>query len=229
MAATLLTLRNQVKVLLNNDTFFTDLNLDVHINASYFFHHAIVSDALQNRLAIIDFIDTTDDVQSYNVNLVKASGRLPDQIIEVKYKGSDIAAVSYLELQYQTTTKTDDMTTKGIPQSYEIVGNDIILGIPPNKTLTDGLKVTFVPYPVELVDDTDLIESAFDGIGEKCIVYYACLAAKSQEEMWDAGSSALQGFKSTYEDFVLRFKNNLEMRAFEEDEVQSFINDDVNY
>ena len=32
-----------------------------------------------------------------------------------------------------------------------------------------------------------------------------------------------------YEDLVLRFKNNLEMRAFEEDEIESFINDDVNY
>ena len=41
------------------DEFFSDANLDVHINASYKFHHAIVSDALQNRLVLVDFIDTT--------------------------------------------------------------------------------------------------------------------------------------------------------------------------
>lgn len=229
MVATLLQLRDQVKVLLNNDTFFTDANLDVHINASYHFHHAIVSDALQNRLVIEDFIDTTDGTQKYNVNLVKSSGRLPDQIVNVKYKGSDIAAVSYLDLSYVSDFKTDDMTVRGIPSDYSIIGNDIVLSIPPNKSLVDGLKVLFVPYPLTLSIDADVIESAFDGLGEKCIIYYACLAAKSQEEMWDAGSSALRGFKSTYEDFVLRFKNNLEMRAFEEDEIETFINDDVNY
>lgn len=227
---TLLQLRDRIKVLLNNDTdFFSDANLDIHINASYHFHHAIVSDSLQNRLAIVDFIDTVAGTQSYNVDLVKNSGRLPDQIINAKYKGSDIAAVSYLDLQYSTTNNTDDMTTRGIPQSYEIVGDDIVLGIPPNKTLTDGLKLIFVPHPVDLVDETDVIENVFNGLGERCITYYSVLMAKAQEETWDEGSSAILGFKTTYEDLILRFKNNLEMRAFEEDEVQSFINDDVNY
>ena len=229
MAATLLELRDQIKTLLNNDDFFTDANLDVHINASYHFHHGIVSDALQNRLAIVDFIDVVAGTQNYDVSLVKNSGRLPDQVISVKYKASDIAAVSYLDMSYVTTSKTDDMTVRGIPSDYSIMGDNIVLSIPPNKSSTDGLKVSFVPYPVDLVDDVDEVESAFNGLGEKCITYYAVLAAKAQEEIWDEGSSAVTGFKSTYEDFILRFKNNLEMRAFEEDEIQSFNNDDVNY
>lgn len=229
MTATLLTIRNNVKVLLNNDDFFTDTNLDVHINASYHFHHAIVSDALQNRLVIEDFIDTTTDVITYDVSLVKNSGRIPDQIISVKYLGKDISSVSYLDLQYETKSKIDDLSTTGIPQTYEIIGEDIVLGLPPNTTLTDGLKVLFVPYPEDLTDDTDVTEQTFQGVGDQCITYYAVLLAKSQEEMWDAGSSALRGFKTSYEDLVLRFKNNLEMRAFEEDEIESFLNDDVNY
>jgi len=229
MPASLLTLRDRVKVLLNNDDFFNDVNLDIHINTSYHFHHAIVSDALQNRLVIEDFIDTVDGTQKYNLNLVKNSGRLPDQVVNVKYKGSDIAAVSYLDLSYVSDFKTDDMTVRGIPSDYSIIGDDIVLSIPPNKTLVDGLKVFFVPYPVELVDDGDLIETSFDGLGEKCIIYYTVLMAKAQEETWDEGSSAITGFKNTYEDLILRYKNNLEMRAFEEDEIETFINDDVNY
>lgn len=229
MAATLLTLRDRLKVLLNNDDFFTDTNLDVHINASYHFHHAIVSDSLQNRLVIEDFIDTTDGTRAYDVDLVKNSGREVDQIVNVKYLGQDISSVSYIDLTYETTTKQDDISTKGFPQTYEIVGDDIVLGLTPNKTLTDGIKLRFVPFPETLVDDVDTIEGVFTGIGERCIIYYAVLMAKAQEETWDADSSAIAGFKSTYEDFILRFKNNLEMRAFEEDEIESFQNDDVNY
>lgn len=229
MAATLLELRTQTKVLLNNDDFFTDANLDVHINASYHFHHAIVSDALQNRLAIVDFIDVVAGQTNYDVSTVKNSGRLPDQIINVKFRASNITAVSYMDLTYVSTFKTDDMVLRGIPSDYSIIGDDIVTSIPPNKTLTDGLKITFIPYPLPLLLDTDEVEMSFTGLGEQCISYYAVLMAKSQEEIWDEGSSALAGFKSTYEDLVLRFKNNLEMRAFEEDEVQTFINDDVNF
>jgi len=230
MVATLLELRDEVKLLLNNDVdFFTDATLDTHINTAYVFHHGIVSDAFQNRLVIEDFIDTFSGTQSYALSLVKNSGRLPDQVVNVKYLGSDISSVNYLDLTYQDQTRTDDISTRGIPQSYEIVGNDIILGIPPDATLIDGLKIRFVPYPTELVADGDAIESAFDGLGKKCITHYSVLIAKAQEEAWEPGSAGVQGFKVTYEDLVLRFKNNLEMRAFEEDEVQSFINDDVNY
>jgi hypothetical protein len=229
MAATLLELRDKAKALLNNDDFFTDSNLDIHINASYHFHHAITSDALQNRLAIIDFIDVVAGQTDYDVSTVKNSDRLPDQVIDVKYKASNIAAVSYLDMSYVTSFKTDDRTGRGIPSDYSIIGNNIVTSIPPNKSLVDGLKVTFVPYPLNLVNDTDEVDVAFTGLGEQCIAYYAVLMAKSQEEIWDEGSSALSGFKSTYEDLVLRFKNNLEMRAFEEDEVRTYLNDDVNY
>ena len=48
------------------------------------------------------------------------------------------------------------------------------------------------------------------------------ILAKSQEESFDANSTALQGWVSTYEALVLRFKNNLEMRAFEQDDIKSF-------
>lgn len=229
MSATLLTIRNRVKVLLNNDDFFTDANIDVHINASYEFHHAIVSDALQNRLVIEDFIDTEAGTVRYNLNLVKTSGRIPDQVVNLKYFASDISSVNYIDLQYETRSKIDDITSRGIPQTYEIIGDDIVLGLPPNKALTNGLKVLFVPYPNELTDDTDATEQTFQGMGDQCIVYYTVLMCKAQEETWDAGSTAIIGFKRTYEDLVLRFKNNLEMRAFEEDEVESFLNDDVNY
>lgn len=227
--STLLEIRDKVKVLLNNDGFFTDANLDIHINASYVFHHAIVSDALQNILAIEDFIDTTAGTPKYDLNLVKNSGRAPAQVIDVKYGANDISSVSYLALEYQTNTRYDDLTTRGIPQSYELIGNDIVLGLPPNRTITDGLKVTFVPYPNDLVLDTDATEQVFTGNGDQCIIYYTVLACKAQEETWDAGSSAVAGFKSTYEDFILRFKNNLEMRAFQQDEIETFLNDDVNY
>lgn len=229
MTATLLSLRTSVQVLLNNDDFFTDANLDVHINAAYVFHHAIVSDSLQNRFVIEDFIDTTAGTQEYDLSTVKNSGRIPDQIVSVKYLGSDISAVSYLDLVYFTGTKTDDMTTRGIPQSYEIIGENVVLGIPPNKTLTNGLKVNFVPFPIALAADIDVTEQVFQGIGDQCIIYYAVLMAKAQEETWDAGATSIQGFRSTYNDLILRFKNNLEMRAFEEDEIESFSNDDVNY
>lgn len=229
MAASLLTLRNRVKVLLNNDDFFTDANLDIHINASYHFHHAIVSDALQNILAIEDFIDTTAGTREYDLNLVKDSGRKPAQVIDVKYGANDISTVSYLALEYQTNSRFDDLTTRGIPQDYSLVGNDIVLGLPPNKSLTNGLKVIFVPYPLDLALDTDETEEVFTGNGDHCIVYYTVLACKAQEETWDAGSSAISGFKSTYEDFIMRFKNNLEMRAFQQDEIETFLNDDINY
>jgi len=229
MGATLLTLRDDVKVLLNVDDFFSDANLDVHINAAYHFHHAIVSDSLQNRLVIIDFIDTVAGTRSYALSSVKNSGRLPDQVVNVKYFANDISAISYLDLKYTTQTGFDDQSTHGIPDSYEIVGDDVVLGVPPNKTSTDGLKIRFVPHPLDLTLDTDIIEDVFNGIGQRAIVYYSVLMAKAQEETWDAGSGAIQGFKITYEDLILRFKNNLEMRAFEEDEVESFVNDDVNY
>ena len=229
MGATLLTLRDNVKVLLNNDDFFSDANLDVHINAAYHFHHAIVSDSLQNRLVIEDFIDTVVGQRTYPLVSVNNSGRNPDQIVNAKFFASDISAVTYLDMKYVTQTKFDDQNTRGIPDSYEIVGDDIVLGIPPNKTVANGIKIRFVPHPLDLALDTDEIEEVFIGIGQRCIVYYTVLMAKAQEETWDAGSTAIQGFKMTYEDLILRFKNNLEMRAFEEDEIESFDNDGVNY
>lgn len=222
MAATLLVLRDRVKALLNNDDFFTDTNLDIHINTSYHFHHAIVSDALQNRLVIEDFIDVVDGTRAYDLSTVKNSGRLPDQIVTAKYRGDGVSAVSYLDLKYETQTDNDDEFIRGTPEFYEIVGDDIVLKTIPNKTLTDGLKIRFVPYPVELVNDGDTVENSFDGLGEKCIAYYTVLLAKAQEETWDANSSSIQGFKASYEDLILRFKNNLEMRAFEEDEITAF-------
>lgn len=229
MVASLLTIRNRVKVLLNNDDFFTDTNLDIHINTSYHHIHATVSDALQNRLVLEDFIDTTEGVRNYNLNLVKNSGRNVDQVVSLKYSGNDISSISYLDLRYETQSKVDDLTTRGIPQSYEIIGDDIVLGLPPNKTITDGLKIQFIPYPNELVLDADITETSFQGIGDDCVVYQAVLMAKAQEETWDAGSSAVVGFQGILEKLMYRFQNNLEMRAFEEDEIESFLNDDVNY
>ncbi len=229
MAATLLDLRNEVKTLLNNDDFFTDANLNIHINASYREHYGIVRDGLQNILAIEDFIDTTANTRNYDLNSVKTSGREPFQIINVKYLGSDISSISYLDLTYETRTKQDDISTTGIPQTYEIVGNEVILGLPPNKTLTDGLKIRFVPFPIKLVDDADEIEFIFTGDGEDCIIYFAVMLAKAQEETWDPGSGAAGHFLNLYEKLLFRFKNGIEMRAFEEDEIETFLNDGVDY
>jgi len=230
MAITLLDLRDQVKALLNNDTdFFTDVNLDYHINASYYKHLDVLSNVLQDRLAIIDFIDTTAGVQSYNLNLVKTSGRIPSQVTDAKYLGSDISSVSYLNLKAQSQMNTDDMTTRGIPQSYTIIGKEIVLGIPPNKTLTDGLKITFVPYPETLTDDADEIEEDFLGTGQNCLVYFAVMACKAQEGLWDPGTFAAQSFASLYEKHLYDFKESMALRMYEEDEIESFINDDVNY
>lgn len=229
MAVTLLQLRNKVKTLLNNDDFFTNVNLDIHINAAYFFHHAIVSDALQNRLALVDSIDIVSGQRDYALSAVKTSGRIVDQIINLKYKAADMSAISFRDLRYETRSNVDDISTTGTPQSYEIMGENISLDPAPNKAITDGLQVTFVPYPETLVNDADEIELSFTGLGADCVAYYAVLAAKAQEETWDVDSSAIVGFKKTYEDMVLRFKNNLEMRAFEEDEIETFGDDDVNY
>jgi len=227
MGATLLQLRDQVKRLLNNDDFFSDLVLDDHINTSYYHHHAVVTDALEHILALQDFIDTTTNVRKYDLSLIKTTGRIVDQLIRLEYFGSDISSISYSTMAYQTRDNEDEVSTFGVPQTYELIGNEIIVDPPPNKDLVDGLRLTFNPHAETLVDPTDTIEDVFIGPGERCIVHFAVMIAKQQEELWDPQTSAAGGFSRNYEALLFRFKNNLEMRAFEEDEIESFDVGDV--
>ena len=225
MGSTLLALRTDVKLLINSDDFFTDATLDVHINASFKMHHGIVSDALQNILALDDFIDVVEGTRDYALSTVKTSGRTPAQIINVKYLADNSSSVEYYDLSYETQTNTNDISTKSVPGTYEVIGSNIVLGTIPSETLTNGLKVRFVPDPEDLSSDSSTVDDIFNGSGDNCIVYYAVMLAKIQEETWDPGSAAGNAFRGIYEDFVRRFKNNLEMRVFEEDEIRSYPDD----
>lgn len=226
MGSTLATLRTDVKILLNNDDSFTDVNLNIHINASFKFHHGIVSDALEDILIITDFIDVVADTREYNLSAVKTSSRVPAQVKNVKYLANLSGLIDYYDLKLESQQDRDDFSLQGIPETYEVIGSQIVLGSLPSETLTNGLKVRFVPVPTDLSLDTSTVDDIFNGHGDTCIKYYAVMLAKIQEETWDPGTAASRAFKGIYEDFVLRFKNGLQNRTHEDDEVEPAFGDE---
>lgn len=186
MPTALSVVRADVKLLLNNDTFFSDAMLNLHINAGYSYLYDRILSTKQN------FFSTSED---QNIVQNQRDYPVPSDMREHKSVEYTEDKISYILLKYRTQRITEP-PSQATPFSFEIDGNIIRVLPPPNKASVDGLRVRYIPNITRLVDDADTIpDIPWAGLGLECVRWRSVLNAKSQEELFSTDATDLGGFR----------------------------------
>jgi len=221
MARKLSDLRTQLRALLNNDDFFGDGTLgngtlDLHINTAFEFLYEHVLEA-QEKFFMIP--TTLDVVKNERLIAVPPDMKSTDKVQITEDQ------VEFQYLNYLTQRDTFE-SNQAQPAWYEIVGNFYRLHPSPQKSVTNGLHVDYVPNPVELVADDDTVpDRPWRGLGERCILWRAMSLARAQEETHSAGATGADGTMGNLTKMEQIFLEGLENQGVVKDEIIDFEED----
>jgi len=212
MGATLAVMRTRVKNLLLDDDFFSDAVIDGHINDAYNIHFDLVKEILEDYFMKVELIDVVADANELT---------LPTDFSQLKTLGFSEDGESYAQLDYVTMDGFEP-SSKGSPNRYDLVGENVIVFPVPDSAITDGFKLRYTHEITALAADPDTVEDVFNGTGQTCIEHWAVILAKGMEGLWSPGSTDARGFFSSYNDARQRFLNKLEMRTHQDPEIEAF-------
>jgi hypothetical protein len=209
--ATLLELRTRVRSYLDEPDarFWTDAELNNWINQAYFFAYMEFVQAFENYFATVVFQNITAGVDTYALPANFDKFRLLERVIN---NTVTIPLQEFNRIETSNLISSFTATNSYLP-TYRFVGPNFVLEPMPQVTITNGLRLEYVPGAAPLVADGDSPVSTFLNQWQELIVLKAVVSAKLKEEMTGNQGADLGPFQVMLETWENKVKDAIALRS----------------
>lgn len=209
--ATLGALRGRVRSYLDEPTaaFWSDAELNNYINQAYFYNYMELVDAYENYFAQVVSINIVAGTDTYalpaNFDKIRLLERVVDNAVTIPLQ-------EFNRIEASNLINTFTATNLFLP-TYRFSGGNFILEPMPQVSITNGLRLEYVPAPVAMAIDADQPNANFLDHWQEIIVLRAVISAKLKEEMTGNQGADLGPFQTMLTNWENKVKEALEQRT----------------
>lgn len=211
--ATLAQLRTRVRSYLDApdplDSFWSDTELNNWINQAYYFSYMELVQAYEGYFAQQTYYNIVSGTDTYALPADFSKFRLLERVVD---NTATIPLIEFERIETANLLSTFTATNIFLP-TFRFFGNNFILEPLPQVSITNGLRLEYVPIPTQLTLDADTPAASYLEHWQELIVLKAVISAKLKEEMTGGGGTDMGPFQSMLESWEQKVKDAVAKRA----------------
>lgn len=205
-----LQLRERVRGYLDEPVaaFWTDAELNNWINQGYFFYYQWVVMSFDGYFA-----------EETNLNIVANQALYPMpanfykiRLLERIFSTFTVPLRVFDRMESANMTSNTNFSNLYLP-TYRFEGSSVVLEPTPGLSITNGLRLEYVPQPVQMNLDSDSPDPDFLVMWEETIVLRAAIAAKMKEESVVNQGTDVGTLQSLLGQWEQNIKESIEVRT----------------
>lgn len=172
-------LRGRVRQYLDEITpfYWTDIEINEWINQSYFYYYMWVLQSYDSYFAK----DTLINIVASQPKYPMPSDLFKIRLLERVYATFTVPLRYFERMETANIIANTNFSNLYLP-TYRFEGNNIVLEPTPDVSITNGLRLEYIPEPIKMVLDTDTPDADYSKMWEEPIVLRAAISAKQKEE-----------------------------------------------